>query len=223
MHKLLPFIDHTILKPEISPKSIQEHLEEHQKTISNCAGFCTWYPLFEVIELNTNKIAVAGGFPFSRNSDKAQLFKIEEALTLGVNEIDITLNHGAIEDGNFNKIAKQIAAARALTSNHTLKVILETGVLNANQINTLTLLCLENQVDFVKTSSGMRGEGATLQAVESILKVMKNEKSYAGLKVSGGVRTIDEAEEFLDLVAEYFQMITPDNFRIGSSSLALKL
>ena len=66
----------------------------------------------------------------------------------------------------------------------------------------------------------MRGEGASLDAASTILETMKANNTYTGIKVSGGVRSEETANAYFDLASTYFNKVTPDNFRIGSSSLA---
>ena len=84
-------------------------------------------------------------------------------------------------------------------------------------------------VDFVKTSTGKIAEGATPEAVESILQAVvqhrKETDRLVGVKVSGGVRTLADAAGYLALVDRYLAPVPagPTNFRIGASSLYAEL
>ena len=97
-------------------------------------------------------------------------------------------------------------------------------MLSFDQVKVATQLAIDGGANFVKTSTGRVAEGATLQKVEAICAVLKENKGI-GLKVSGGVRTIEQAETFYTKVRSIMgdTFMTPDYFRIGASSLAEKL
>jgi len=75
--------------------------------------------------------------------------------------------------------------------------------------------------DFLKTSTGKIAIGATPEAARAMLRAIKEVSPQAGIKVSGGVRTIEQAQQYLQLAAEIMgtEWITPEHFRIGASQL----
>ena len=110
-----------------------------------------------------------------------------------------------------------------------MKVILETGALEehankADLIYEAVILSLQNGADFIKTSTGKHPVGATPYAVETICKVLKQYKNQfpnVGVKVSGGIKTLDDVAMYANIVKEYLgeDALTADKFRIGASSL----
>ncbi|MCX7122777.1 MAG: deoxyribose-phosphate aldolase, partial [Gammaproteobacteria bacterium] len=109
---------------------------------------------------------------------------------------------------------------------YLLKVIIETGELkNSDLIERLSLALLEAGADFIKTSTGKAPLGATVEAATAILKALsayqRQRGLLKGLKVSGGVKTLEQAQIFMDLAADFFGLsyLQPYTFRIGASSL----
>lgn len=171
------------------------------------------------------KTAVVGaGFPDSQTFLSVKLAECEEAVRFGAEEVDVVLNLNAFFEGNFEKVVHEVKAIKNVIGKAKLKVILETGVLNLHQVKVATQLAIDGGANFVKTSTGRVAEGATLQKVEAISAVL-NQNKGVGLKISGGVRTIDQAETFYTKVRAIMgdTFMTPDYFRIGASSLAEKL
>jgi deoxyribose-phosphate aldolase len=103
-----------------------------------------------------------------------------------------------------------------------LKLILETGVLESpDRIAAAARTAVMSGVDFLKTSTGKVPVGATLEAAAVLLTVIAEADGRVGLKVSGGVRTPDDAARYIALAGSMVgeSWITPGHFRIGASSL----
>jgi deoxyribose-phosphate aldolase len=116
---------------------------------------------------------------------------------------------------------------REACPNVCLKVILETGeLLDEHHIKNAAKLALEAQADFIKTSTGKCAIGATTEAVtwmsEVILEHYNLTGKMRGLKVSGGVKSIDDAQIYIGIVKNILgnEWLHPKYFRIGASSLA---
>ncbi|MFC6275915.1 2-deoxyribose-5-phosphate aldolase [Psittacicella hinzii] len=102
-----------------------------------------------------------------------------------------------------------------------IKVILESGSLTPFQIALASQICIDYQVDFIKTSTGKHGQGATLEAAKVIFNVIKANNAPTGFKASGGVSTVAQAMEYINLAASILgeQFIKPETFRFGASGI----
>src|SRR5690606_35907053 len=101
-----------------------------------------------------------------------------------------------------------------------LKVILETGALKESAlIVQASRDVLESGADFIKTSTGKITAGATLDAAACMLEVLRELgpllKRTVGLKVSGGIRTLEQAAQYIALVENRMgkDWVNPQTFR----------
>lgn len=231
-------VDLTSLNAFDSEKSIDEFLKQthqYKEDGYEVAAVC-FYPNFAKQAVNTlkgtgiNIAVVAGSFPSSQSFLSTRLNECEMALEAGADEIDIVLNLGAYEQGDHDRVVEEIKAFKGLLSEKKLKVILETGYLETqSKIAQACDLAFEGGADFIKTSTGKEFPGASLKAVEIMADKIKEHKTNTGnligLKVSGGIRTKDQALEYIKLVQEILgaSYIHQDTFRIGASSLMKSL
>jgi deoxyribose-phosphate aldolase len=115
-----------------------------------------------------------------------------------------------------------VAATRAAIGDDVgLKAILETGSLgDADTIRDAAERALGAGAGFLKTSTGKVGAGASLEATRVLLEVVRD-AGHGGVKASGGVRSAEQAAEYLALADEVMGAgwATPERFRIGASSL----
>ena len=180
--------------------------------------------------LKTSGIAVAAvaNFPLGTSSIGTVIREVERALADGADEIDVVLPFRAFLAGDHHAAAKLIHRVSSVCHDRhsvTLKVILETGVLHdASAIKAAARLAVANGADFLKTSTGKLEPAATPEAAEALLEVIvaaRGDGKMLGLKVAGGVKTVDEAALYLDLADRYLQpdVAVPTNFRFGASGL----
>ncbi len=169
------------------------------------------------------RVATVANFPSGDGDIDEVLATIERALAAGADEIDLVLPWRAIRDGRPESARNMLAAARGRCGRATLKVILETGALGEPLIDAAAALAIDCGADFLKTSTGRGPPGASIEAASIVLDRIDRDDVAArcGLKVSGGIRTIESADRFLGL-AEYRMgpaWPTPARFRIGASGL----
>lgn len=210
-------------------------LDSNRPDIPHVAAICV-YPNFVSTVKNAlstrgvNIAAVSGGFPSSQTFPEVKVVETGLAVEDGADEIDIVLHVGNFLSENYEEVADEILELREVTKGKHLKVILETGALKSTEnIRRASILSLFCDADFIKTSTGKEYPGATLNAAYTMATVLKQ---YAelfgekrGLKVSGGVRTTEDALRYLAIVKEVLgdEWLTPDLFRIGASSLVADL
>ncbi|MDO5035545.1 MAG: deoxyribose-phosphate aldolase [Porphyromonas sp.] len=170
--------------------------------------------------------AVSGGFPSSQTFTEIKVAETALAVKDGANEIDIVLHVGNFLAGDYNAVVTEIEELRDVTRDVTLKVILETGALGSlENIQRASIISLFCGADFIKTSTGKEFPGASLPAAYVMATVLKEYyEKYGirkGLKISGGVRTVEEAIEYLCIVKGVLgeEWLNNELFRFGASSL----
>lgn len=230
------FVDLTSLNSFDSLKSIQDFLKnalDFESEGFQVAAVCL-YPNFSALAVeelkhsNIKTAVVSGNFPNSQGFLATKLNECELALEAGVDEVDIVINLGAFEDKNYDLVVNEIKAFKGLMPEKTLKVILETGYLKSpEKIQLASELAIDGGADFIKTSTGKEFPGATMEAVETMAKVISEHKDIrkVGLKISGGVKTYEDAIAYFEMIENKLgkEYMTPDNLRIGASSLMRNL
>ena len=202
--------------------------------MNNVAAVCV-YPNFvaivkEALRADVKVAAVSGGFPSSQTFIEVKVAETSLAVADGADEIDIVLNSGEFFDHNIETVCEEIIEIKAACRNAHLKVILETGLLKtAANIKQASILAMYSGADFIKTSTGKVYPGASPEAVYVMCEAVKEyhllHDRKVGVKVSGGVRTAQEAVLYYTIVKEVLgkEWLTPEYFRIGASSLAADL
>ncbi|MCD7932966.1 MAG: deoxyribose-phosphate aldolase [Tannerellaceae bacterium] len=200
--------------------------------IPNVAAICV-YPVFvatvkQALTAQEVKIAcVSGSFPSSQTFPEVKIAETALAVNDGAEEIDIVINLGMLQEENYQELTEEIQEIKATAQDATLKVILETGALQTPElIQKAAILAIYSGADFIKTSTGKEFPGATPEAVYTMAQVIKQYHTLTGnkigLKVSGGVRTAEEAVKYLTIVKSILgeEWLTNELFRIGASNLA---
>ena len=233
-------IDLTSLNKEDNREKIWRFTDEindfdgSMSDIQNVAAICV-YPNFvstvkDALTANVKIAAVAGSFPSSQTFIEVKIAEVALAIADGADEIDIVLNVGAFIEENYEDLCREIEEIKDACRGATLKVILETGSLKTvSNIRKATILSIYSGADFIKTSTGKVYPGANPEAVYVICQIIKEyyrlHRKKIGVKVSGGVRTAEDAVKYYTLVKEILgkEWLNPQYFRIGASSLTTDL
>jgi len=210
--------------------------ENSNLDVPNVAAICVYPNFISVVKeaLTTDVLiaAVAGGFPSSQTFPEIKAVEAAFAVAGDADEIDIVLNIGAFFEENWEQLCLEIEEIKAICSSKyvCLKVILETGLLKTpSNIRKAAILAMYSGADFIKTSTGKVYPGATPDAVYVICQTIKEYyrmyQKQIGIKVSGAVRSVDDAVKYYTIVKEVLgeEWLCPDLFRIGASSLAEKI
>ncbi len=191
-------IDHTLLKPDATADQIAQLCFEARKY--GFASVCV-NPSFvklcaDLLKGTEVKVCTVIGFPLGASAPDVKVFETETALRDGATEIDMVINIGAVKARDLELVARDIQgvvraghAAGAL-----VKVIIETSLLNEEEKVTACLLAKEAGADYVKTSTGFAGGGATVEDVALMRRVVGPEM---GVKASGGVKDYADAESLI--------------------------
>jgi deoxyribose-phosphate aldolase len=170
--------------------------------------------------------SVAGGFPSGLGPLDARLAEVRWAVEQGADEVDIVLNRSLFLGGRYRQAFEEIAAAREAAGDSHLKVILEVGELGSyDQVRRAAVLAMAAGADFIKTSTGKIGTGATLPSALCMMEAARDFEAETGVrvgvKVAGGIRRSKQAVQYLVLLHETLgpDWMRPELFRIGASTL----
>lgn len=202
-----PLIDHTLLKPEATKEELKVLCDEAKRfgfatvcvnsaNVRYCAGL--------LLGSNVKAIAVVG-FPLGAGTPGAKAFETREAIRAGAGEIDMVINIGALKSRDHKYVLDDIRAVVDAAGRTPVKVIIETSKLTDPEKIMACTLSAAAGAAFVKTSTGFAGGGATPEDVALMRDVVGD---ALGVKASGGVRTIDDANKVIAAGAN----------RIGASS-----
>ena len=210
MENLNKHIEHTLLKQD-------EKLEDFIKLFNEAKahkflGVCI-NPAYvklakENLKDNDVKVITVIGFPLGANRSDVKAFEASKAVEDGADEIDMVINVTAIKNKDYDFVVNDIKAVKAACKDKPLKVILETDLLEKDEIKKACELCVEAKADLVKTSTGFVKGGVGAKAED--VKLMYETVSPYGLKVkaSGGIRDKETAVKMIEAGAE----------RLGTSS-----
>ena len=167
----------------------------------------------------------AGGFPTGVASSQERTEEIRRARVDGATEIDTVLDHEALLSGRDGEVRAQLEASRTAAGPAVMKVIVETGALpGEDTIQRAAALAVAAGADFLKTSTGTTSPGATPDGARTLAQEAfraMEEGRRVGVKVAGGIRSAEQALEYLDLVEAVLGpgSATQERFRIGASSV----
>ncbi len=200
-------IDHTLLKPVATAADIDHLCEEARKYgfFSVCINPVWVSYAKELLKGSEVKICTVIGFPLGANSSQVKAYETADALKNGADEIDMVINLGALKAKDYPAVLQDIQAVRQACLGHILKVIIETSQLTDEEKIKACELAAQAGADFVKTSTGFTGGGAT---VADVALLRKSIAASMQVKASGGVRSR----------ADFDAMISAGAARIGTSS-----
>ena len=138
------------------------------------------------------------GFPNGYSTTAAKCFEARDAVENGAAEIDMVINIGWAKDGRWDDLLSEIQAVKAACGGHILKVILECCLLTEEEKIRLCEVVTESGADFIKTSTGFGGGGATR---EDVALMAAHVGPGVAIKAAGGIATLQDAEDFIALGA----------------------
>lgn len=201
------YIDHTLLKPEATRAQIQKLCEEAltYRFYAVCVNSSMISVCKEILKNSSVKIASVIGFPLGACDTSTKVFETTRALNLGAQEIDMVLHIGAVKSQDWSYVEKDIKEVVLAAKGQPVKVILETHLLTEEEKKKACEVSLLAGAQFVKTSTGFSGGGATVDDVTLMKTIVQNK---AQVKASGGIRDYATA----------VKMIQAGATRLGTSS-----
>ena len=196
MVNIAAIIDHTLLKPNATYKDFKILCEQavQYKFCSVCVPPFMVETCKKALMETDVKVCTVIGFPLGYNNYLVKLIEAKHAIKNGADEIDAVINISALKSKDFDYVEKEISLLRKTVLNKTLKVIIETAYLNEEEKEKMAKIILNNNVDFLKTSTGFAPSGANIDDIKLFKKILKNNVK---IKASGGISTYKQAEELI--------------------------
>ena len=200
IQKILSTVDHTLLSQTATWAEIKEICDDGIKygTASVCIPPSFVKQAKEYVGKNL-KICTVIGFPNGYMTTAAKFFEAEDAVKNGADEIDMVINLGWLKSKNYDALLKEIQAVKIACSDKVLKVIIETCLLTESEKIQMCQIVSASGADFIKTSTGFSAGGATK---EDIALFKKHVAPHVKIKAAGGISSLEDAQEFLNLGAE---------------------
>ncbi|MEU6135986.1 deoxyribose-phosphate aldolase [Nocardioides sp. NPDC047086] len=192
--EIAKLIDHTLLKPEATHADVEALIAEAAEL--GTYSVCISPSMLPVTVPDDLKVAVVCGFPSGKHLSSVKAAEAAAAVEAGADEIDMVIDIGAAKEKRYADVEADIAAVRAAAPAPTvLKVIIESAALEDDEIVGVCQAAVRAGADFVKTSTGFHPAGGA--SVEAVALMRKTVGSNLGVKASGGVRTLEQAEAMI--------------------------
>ncbi|WP_460774930.1 deoxyribose-phosphate aldolase [Microbacterium sp. GXF7504] len=195
--QLAATIDHAILAPNLTRAEVDAQLDvaREWKVFSVCVRPSDIAHAVEYLAGSGVAVGTVIGFPHGTTSTAAKVAEVKQAIADGVTEVDMVVNIGWLRSGLDDLVVEDIRAVKEAAGSLVTKVILETAYLDDEQVARGSRLTEAGGADFVKTSTGFAGGGATVEHVK-LMRASVGEGVQ--VKASGGVRGLSTALEMLD-------------------------
>lgn len=196
---ILSKVDHTLLSQSATWDEIKIICDDgiKYKTASVCIP-ASYVKLAKEYVGEKLAICTVIGFPNGYSTTATKVFEAADAVKNGADEIDMVINVGWLKDKKFNEILDEINAIKNACNGKILKVIIETCLLTDEEKIKMCEIVSNSEADYIKTSTGFSAGGATKADIELFAKHIKNGKK---IKAAGGIASIQDAEDFINLGA----------------------
>ena len=205
-------IDHTLLAPDATADQISTLCREaaENRFLTVCVSPTRVAQAVRELAEHPTLVCTVVGFPSGAQLPAVKAAETAAAVADGADEIDMVISLGDVKDGAWDRVREDVAAVVGASGDALVKVILETTLLTDAEIVAACEASEQAGADFVKTSTGFAGGGATIEAV-SLMRSTVGDR--LGVKASGGVRT----------AADLREMVAAGASRIGASAGATLL
>ena len=197
--RILGYVDHTLLSPTATWEEIKQVIDDGIKYETATVCIPPSY-VAEAREYAGSKVRICAviGFPHGYNTTATKAFETSDALDNGADEIDMVINLGWVKDGRWDDIENEIRTLKEICEDNILKVIIETCMLTEEEKLKMCEIVTFAGADYIKTSTGFGGGGATFEDVELMVK---NVGEGVKVKASGGIAGLEDAEKYVDIGA----------------------
>jgi len=205
--ELVKMIDHTELSPYATEGSIEELCKEAERLGFRSVCVNPYYTKFCSERLSGSGISIdtVVGFPSGQNTIEEKAFETEKAIQNGATEIDMVINVAAFRDEKYDLVKEEIETVVDVAGGRPVKVILETGYLELEEISKACKIVKGANADFVKNATGFGPYGAN---IPHIYRMRSAVGENFGVKAAGGIKSLRGAT----------RMIAAGANRIGTSS-----
>ena len=213
-------IDYTLLDNSASDEDIISLCENAMKYGVKSVCVMPKHVSLASEELEDSNVLVCTviSFPEGINSLEQKISETNKVISDGADEVDMVLNYKMLDSDEYDYLVSEVKSLVDICHESTnkdgdeiiLKVIVESGLLNEEQTEMATLICLDAEADFIKTSTGKVAIGAELDKVKIMFDTIKESGKQMKIKASGGVRTLQDIKTFEPYV---------DRFGMGSAAV----
>lgn len=200
-NEILKKVDHTILAQTAKWEDVKKICDDGIKF--NVASVCIPPSYVEQAKKYVGerlKICTVIGFPNGYNTSNVKVYETLEAIEKGADEIDMVINIGWLKDKKYEEIENEIKAIKNVCGDKILKVIIETCLLTDEEKVKMCEIVDKSGADYIKTSTGFSTNGATFVDIKLFKENLK--ESNLKIKAAGGVKSFEDAEEFINLGAD---------------------
>ena len=197
---ILEKVDHTVLGQASTWEDIKALCDDGIKY--NCASVCiapSFVKKAKEYVGDALRICTVIGFPNGYNTTAVKCFETEDAVRNGADEIDMVINIGMLKEKRYDDILEEIKAIKKSCGGKLLKVIIETCLLTYEEKVKMCEIVSASGADYIKTSTGFSTGGATKEDVKLFAE---NVTSHLKIKAAGGISSIQDAEDFINLGAQ---------------------
>ena len=200
LQDILARVDHTLLAQGATWGEIKTICDDGVKY--GCASVCIPASYVrQAAEYVDGKIAICTviGFPNGYDTTAAKCFEASDAVKNGASEIDMVINVGWVKDRLYDKVLEEIKEVKAACGGKLLKVIIETCLLTEEEKIELCRVVSQSGAEYIKTSTGFGGGGATR---EDVALFKKHVAPHVKIKAAGGIADLNDAKDFIALGAD---------------------
>ena len=199
MDRLIGKVDHTLLAQDATWEDIKTICDDGMKyhTASVCIPPSFVKKAKEYVGDNL-AICTVIGFPNGYHTTAAKVFETKDAILNGADEIDMVINIGMLRERLYDDVLAEIKAVKEACDGKLLKVIIETCLLTEEEKVKMCEIVSKSGAEYIKTSTGFSTEGATR---EDVALFAAHVEPHVKIKAAGGIRTIQDAKDFLSLGA----------------------
>ena len=230
----LTLMDLTSLNDDDTDEVIRELCQQASSGDGQVAAVCIYSRFIAVAREQLNKdgfdgvaIATVTNFPHGSADIESAVEETRQAVASGADEVDVVFPWRALKKGDEQVGQSLVESCKeACGSRARLKVIIESGELVSPElIRKASEIAINAGADFIKTSTGKVPVNAKLEAARIMLTAIKDLNPDCGFKAAGGVRTAEQAADYIQLANEIMgeSWVTSEHFRFGASGLLTAL
>ena len=200
LKEILKRVDHTLLSQSATWDEIKVICDDGIRY--GCASVCIPASYVKkAAEYVEGKIAICTviGFPNGYDTTAAKCFEAADAVKNGASEVDMVINVGWVKDGAYDDVLNEIKAVKEHCDGKLLKVIIETCLRTDEEKSEMCRVVSESGADYIKTSTGFGGGGATR---EDVALFKAHVAPHMKIKAAGGIADLKDAEDFVNLGAD---------------------
>jgi deoxyribose-phosphate aldolase len=196
--ELASLINYTNLNNMITESEMREFLEKAKELNFNSVVISpTYVPLAKEMLADTDiKVGSVVGFPLGFDDTESKVAQAKELINKGADDIEVVINLSYLKDEKYNLLEEEIKQIREAVGDKTLKVIIETKILEDYQKANAAKVSEKAGADYVKTSTGFVSPNHIFENVNDINIIQKYAPKIK-IEIYGGINEYKFANQIL--------------------------